>query len=124
VQEEGSQAPHGLSARFKELSRKYGWAAVGVYFGLSALDFPFCFLAVRLVGPDRIGEVEHAIVDGFWHVVAMVAPSMAPKSRQSGGVDQSDGVPAASSDIRAHKVKEDASMCHRNMSFPRGYTDR
>src|ERR1700761_6777783 len=48
VQESSSQQPLSFSARFKELSRKYGWAAVGVYFGLSALDFPFCFLAVRL----------------------------------------------------------------------------
>lgn len=32
---------------------------------LSALDFPFCFLAVRLVGTERIGELEHAVVGRF-----------------------------------------------------------
>ena len=45
-----------LSARFKKLSREYGWTAVGVYFGLSLLDFPFCFLLVRTLGTDRIGR--------------------------------------------------------------------
>jgi len=50
--------PLSLSARLKKLSREYGWSAVGVYFALSVLDFPFCFLLVRVVGVERIGE-EH-----------------------------------------------------------------
>ncbi|KAI0151136.1 hypothetical protein BJ166DRAFT_382014 [Pestalotiopsis sp. NC0098] len=54
--------PQGLSARLKKLSREYGWTAVGVYLALSVLDFPFCFLLVRIVGTDRIGEIEHYIV--------------------------------------------------------------
>lgn len=44
-----------LSQRIKKLSKEYGWTAVGVYFGLSLLDFPFCFLLVRTLGTDRIG---------------------------------------------------------------------
>lgn len=48
--------PQGLSARLKKLSREYGWTAVGVYLSLSVLDFPFCFLLVRIVGTDRIGS--------------------------------------------------------------------
>ncbi|KAI1875566.1 uncharacterized protein JN550_001852 [Neoarthrinium moseri] len=55
------QEPQGLSARLKKLSREYGWTAVGVYLALSVLDFPFCFLLVRVVGTDRIGEIEHYI---------------------------------------------------------------
>ena len=51
-----------LSQRMRKLSREYGWAAVGVYFALSAADFPFCFLAVKLVGVDTIGHWEHQIV--------------------------------------------------------------
>ena len=51
-----------LSQRLKKLSREYGWSAVGVYLALSALDFPFCFLAVRLLGTDRIGHWEHVVV--------------------------------------------------------------
>lgn len=51
-----SQEPQSLSAKLKKLSKEYGWAAVGVYLGLSVLDFPFCFLFVRWVGTDKIGK--------------------------------------------------------------------
>ncbi|KAI2623806.1 hypothetical protein GGS21DRAFT_533442 [Xylaria nigripes] len=57
-----TQKPQGFSARLKKLSREYGWVAVGVYLGLSVLDFPFCFLLVRVVGTERIGDIEHFVV--------------------------------------------------------------
>ena len=109
VKEISSQEAQSLSGRFKQLSRKYGWAAVGVYAGLSVLDFPFCFLAVRLIGPDRIGEAEHAVVNGFWRVVAVVAPSVAPHNEET-----VEGVDAAaqeldSKELELHKHKENAS---------------
>lgn len=46
-----------LGARLKKLSKEYGWTAVGVYLALSALDFPFCFLFVRVVGTETIGKI-------------------------------------------------------------------
>jgi hypothetical protein len=49
----------------KKLSREYGWSALGVYFALSVLDFPFCFLAVRALGTERIGHYEHVVVEAF-----------------------------------------------------------
>lgn len=57
-QANGGQAEEtlSLSGRLKKLSREYGWSAVGVYFALSVLDFPFCFLLVKWVGTERIGE--------------------------------------------------------------------
>ena len=58
----GSPEATGIKARLKKLSKEYGWVALGVYFGLSLLDFPFCFLAVRLAGPERIGQIEHTIL--------------------------------------------------------------
>ncbi|KAI3322318.1 hypothetical protein HD806DRAFT_499760 [Xylariaceae sp. AK1471] len=64
-----TQEPQSLSARLKKLSREYGWAAVGVYLSLSVLDFPFCFLLVRVVGTDRIGELEHFIVSNVKKVI-------------------------------------------------------
>ncbi|TGZ82514.1 hypothetical protein EX30DRAFT_188087 [Ascodesmis nigricans] len=54
--------PQTLGARMKALSKEYGYAALGVYLGLSALDFPICFLGVRLVGTEKIGEYEEVIV--------------------------------------------------------------
>ncbi|KAI9811599.1 MAG: hypothetical protein M1827_005348 [Pycnora praestabilis] len=58
-----------LSQRMRKLSREYGWSALGMYLLLSALDFPFCFVAVRMLGTDRIGHWEHVVMDWFWKVV-------------------------------------------------------
>ena len=57
-----NEANLSLSQRMRKLSREYGWSAVGVYFLLSALDFPFCFVAVRTLGTDRIGHWEHVVL--------------------------------------------------------------
>lgn len=78
----GSPEPRSLSARLKKLSREYGWSALGVYLSLSALDFPFCFLAVRWLGTDRIGRWEHTIVEAFWSAAEAVYPD-ARKAVQS-----------------------------------------
>ncbi|KAI0540501.1 hypothetical protein GGR58DRAFT_132648 [Xylaria digitata] len=64
-----TEEPQGLSARLRKLSREYGWAAMGVYLSLSVLDFPFCFLLVRVVGTERIGELEHWIVSHISKVI-------------------------------------------------------
>ena len=68
------------------------------------IDFPFCFLAVRLVGPDRIGEVEHAIVDGFWHLVGVLLPSMKPENQ---------GVLAAERHAEDRETKEAELSTHK-----------
>lgn len=78
----GSPEPAlSLSQRLKALSREYGWTAVGVYFGLSLLDFPFCFLAVRLLGTDRIGHYEDVIKNAFWSVVQLAFPDAGKKAQ-------------------------------------------
>ncbi|KAI9712553.1 MAG: hypothetical protein M1812_006862 [Candelaria pacifica] len=68
------KASLSLSQRLRKLSREYGWSALGVYLLLSALDFPFCFIAVRWLGTDRIGRWEHIIVEYFWKVVPWPFP--------------------------------------------------
>ncbi|KAI6090013.1 hypothetical protein F4821DRAFT_46553 [Hypoxylon rubiginosum] len=68
-----TQEPQGITARLKKLSREYGWAALGVYLGLTVLDFPFCFLLVRAVGTDRIGAIEHFVVS---HVSKVIPQSV------------------------------------------------
>jgi hypothetical protein len=71
----GSPKPTpSLSQRLRKLSREYGWSALGVYFMLSALDFPFCFLAVRLLGTERIGRWEHAVIGTFWDLLRIPFP--------------------------------------------------
>ncbi|KAJ8117732.1 hypothetical protein OPT61_g1139 [Boeremia exigua] len=79
----GSPEPaQSLSQKLKALSKEYGWAALGVYLGLSALDFPFCFLAVRLLGTDRIGHYEEVVKDGFWNIVRLVFPDAGTTSAE------------------------------------------
>jgi len=53
----------------KKLSREYGWSAVGIYLTLSALDFPFCYILVRNLGTERIGEWEHAVTSYIKQIV-------------------------------------------------------
>lgn len=85
------EAAPSLSQRLKQLSKEYGWTAVGVYLALSALDFPFCFLAVRLLGTDRIGRWEHAIISGFWNIIGIPFPSLRPEPAPA-GVEAGDAV--------------------------------
>ncbi|PQE19131.1 peptide alpha-N-acetyltransferase protein [Rutstroemia sp. NJR-2017a BBW] len=61
--------PTTLSGRMKKLIREYGWSVLGVYIFLSAADFPFCYLLVRYLGTDRIGELEHMIVENVKKVI-------------------------------------------------------
>ncbi|KAL4801297.1 hypothetical protein BDV18DRAFT_86428 [Aspergillus unguis] len=67
-------ATPSLSQRLKTLSREYGWSALWIYLFLSALDFPFCFAAVKLFGADKIGHYEHVVVEGFKNAVNKVWP--------------------------------------------------
>jgi hypothetical protein len=71
-----------FSQRLRALSKEYGWTAVGVYLALSVLDFPFCYLAVQVLGPDRVGKWEKAIIDGFWSIVAVPFPDLG-RTKQS-----------------------------------------
>ncbi|MCJ1412281.1 hypothetical protein MMC19_006374 [Ptychographa xylographoides] len=78
-----------LSQRLRKLSREYGWSALGVYLLLSALDFPFCFIAVRALGTERIGEWEHAVVDWVKKAVPIqIPPSWTGTGRESVEVAQ------------------------------------
>ncbi|ODN73067.1 hypothetical protein L202_08462 [Cryptococcus amylolentus CBS 6039] len=46
--------PTSAYAKFKALSKKYGYYAIGMYFFLSSLDFSATFLLVHAVGAERI----------------------------------------------------------------------
>jgi hypothetical protein len=90
----------------KALSKEYGWTAVGVYFGLSVLDFPFCFLAVQVLGPDRVGKWEHAIVNAVKSVLAMAFPSLG----KSDEVKEAMGEDEVQKEVKNGEHKETASM--------------
>ena len=68
---------------------------------------------MRLVGPDRIGELEHAIVDSFWNIVGLVMPSMKAEKRMPVEVEaleaeERESIPRNGN---GHKHKEVASTC-------------
>ena len=46
--------PTSAYARFKRLSKKYGWYAVGVYLALTAVDLSLTFAVVHAFGAERI----------------------------------------------------------------------
>lgn len=109
----GSPEPQTLSARMRKLSREYGWSALGVYLGLSALDFPFCFLGVRWLGTERIGRWEQIVVETFWTGVEKVYPE-ARRSMQSTGVlgDSEEGWGVEEADAR-NKSESASKYCLR-----------
>lgn len=54
-----------LSGRLRDLSRRYGRAAIGVYFGISVIDYLVAFGLVHQLGAERIGDYE----DRFFNLV-------------------------------------------------------
>jgi hypothetical protein len=79
----------------RRLSREYGWSALGVYLLLSALDFPFCFAAVRLLGVDRIGHYEAVIMDS---VRSVLPGGFGGREEESSGSDGGDGAGVGAGD--------------------------
>lgn len=86
-----SEEPASLSQRLRKLSREYGWSALGVYLLLSALDFPLCFAAVQLFGVERIGHVEHVIVQSVKDAVSAVWPRSRTETVESNPDKTADG---------------------------------
>ncbi|KAL9021319.1 MAG: hypothetical protein Q9185_001429 [Variospora sp. 1 TL-2023] len=93
----GSPEPSpSLSQRLRKLTREYGWSAVGVYLALSALDFPFCYLAVRWVGPETVGRWESIILGQLRKVFEVLPFGLSASNRQRqaesiGGGTEEDG---------------------------------
>lgn len=42
---------------------------------LTVADFPFCFLAVKYIGAERVAYAEHVIVGGAKDVIQKVFPN-------------------------------------------------
>ncbi|EIM20650.1 hypothetical protein WALSEDRAFT_60780 [Wallemia mellicola CBS 633.66] len=57
--------PQSLGQRFKQLSQKYGWVAVGVYGAISVLDFSIAFTAVNVIGADKVKLLEDKLLSCF-----------------------------------------------------------
>jgi hypothetical protein len=94
-----------LGQRMKKLSREYGWSAVGVYFALSAADFPFCYLLVRWVGVETIGHWEHEIVTWFKNLVSWPVSETAGAEVKDGAVHAVEKVEKAVEDVTGEEKR-------------------
>lgn len=56
-----SQAAPKKKIGMKELVREYGWAATGVYLGLSFIDLPLSYMLVHNAGQDRLESWEVSV---------------------------------------------------------------
>ncbi|CAN6629031.1 hypothetical protein TRVA0_012S00430 [Trichomonascus vanleenenianus] len=61
---QGSSASNGKTS-LKDLMKRYGWAAFGVYMTIGAIDLPLSFVIVHSLGQDRVTEMERS-VRGFF----------------------------------------------------------
>lgn len=87
---EASKEGGSVSQRLRKLSREYGWAALGVYLTLSALDFPICFAAVRLLGPERIGHYEHVVVQSVKNTFSSIWPQTKTEGEEEASLVQTE----------------------------------
>ncbi|ORY26789.1 hypothetical protein BCR39DRAFT_540241 [Naematelia encephala] len=59
---EDEPTPTSAYARFKLLTKRYGWWALGMYLVLSVADFSLTFFVVHSVGLERIEPIVHSTV--------------------------------------------------------------
>lgn len=85
----------------RALFKEYGMSAVGVYFLLSVLDFPFCFLFVKMVGTEKIAHYEHIIVDGFWNIMPEAIRQFRPAAIKEAKVEAESVAVGIGGDIDA-----------------------
>jgi hypothetical protein len=100
----------------RKLSREYGWAAFGVYMALTILDFPFCFLAVRSLGTERIGHYEHVVLEAFKNTFGLKKDMEGEASPAKEGVVQAarEGEIGWADDIEEAEAKnQGAAACMR-----------
>lgn len=109
-----SEEVPSLSARLRKLTREYGWVALGVYLGLSALDLPVAFVIVRSVGAERIGQWEHAVIEFVKRIAAPVWPirANAPQGAQEEATDQT-----ATIGERKKIMEEEEGGASKSMSY-------
>ena len=103
----------------KKLSREYGWTVLGVYAALTVADLPFCFLAVKYIGAERVAHAEHVVVGGAKDLLGRFFPNLFKKESEeqvSGDVlqaerDEATGEPS-------EPFHHDSSVCIALLTKP------
>lgn len=57
--------PQKKSSGLKALMKEYGYAGLGVYLGLSAIDLPLCYILVHSMGQEEIEYYENRVKQTF-----------------------------------------------------------
>lgn len=70
-----AEAPKTLSGRLKHLIKTHGWYALGVYAGISLIDFTLAFTAIYFLGADQVSAVTNRLKDTLTDTVGWPAPS-------------------------------------------------
>jgi N-terminal acetyltransferase 2 len=73
-----------VTQRLKILFKKYRWPALGIYLGLSFVDFGVAFLAVRAFGTERIGRYERIIIKKVEDTFGYKTKGTAPEYMEGG----------------------------------------
>lgn len=84
---------------------------------MSALDFPFCFLAVRLLGTDRIGHYEEVVKDGFWNLVRLVFPNAGTTSAEKHAQEETAEEDSLNAGEVAVKSRNGGDACKYDLKY-------
>ncbi|PVI04410.1 hypothetical protein DM02DRAFT_716238 [Periconia macrospinosa] len=90
---------HSIYARLKKLTREYGYTVMGVYVALSIVDFPLCFLAVKLLGEKRVAHAEHVVVGGVKSIFSKILPQASESEVQEESVKNDNEFDENSTDL-------------------------
>ncbi|KAF8322062.1 hypothetical protein DL93DRAFT_1246196 [Clavulina sp. PMI_390] len=109
-------APKTLTGRLKALIKTHGWYALGMYAGLSALDFGLTFATIYFLGADKVSIVTNRVKDGMTQTIGWPAPS---QSNSMGDIDE--GTVAAGSGSGSNELYAIAILAygiHKTLLLP------
>ncbi|KAF5099173.1 hypothetical protein D0Z03_001069 [Geotrichum reessii] len=82
LQSAAGESPKGSAnaakPTIKQLIKKYGYSALGVYLGISAIDLPLSFLFVHSMGQDQILVWENSVREFFGYEPKVVVAAAVP----------------------------------------------
>ncbi|KAF9519242.1 hypothetical protein BS47DRAFT_83710 [Hydnum rufescens UP504] len=101
--------PTSLTGRLKSLIKTHGWYALGVYFGLSLLDFSLTFAVIYLVGAEQVNKLTGGVRSTFSGLFHKDQPPVDPTTDKSVEASGSEGLYAMA--ILAYGI-------HKTLWFP------
>jgi len=63
------EKPTTISGRLKDLIKRYGWYALGVYVVLGAIDFGISFAGIQVIGAEKVSHWTHQAKEAVTGVI-------------------------------------------------------